>query len=285
MGLVDDLLQGGLQGFMTGKQMQRQSLLDQLQQQKYKEELDLQKQELNLRAKAFQFQQQESQRKGLLDQLEQERENLENMALGFRPGYTAEPQQTFDVLGRFGQMPAGLQSMVSEPTAQVSPESLIQPNVYIQQKRALDIEQQRADIDYKKAQAQAQRSLATTRQSKITDATKLGFKGSDAVRLVNDYQNHIMQVMKYNADAQLMDEPTIEITSWEEWKNKAAQAQGYTGKGISTPQQPTGKVTEQEMIDSLKESGVKSRGDFDINLIIKKYPYLNKETILKAFGT
>src|SRR3990172_12027659 len=141
MGLVDDLLQGGLQGFMTGKQMQRQSLLDQLQQQKYKEELDLQKQELNLRSKAFQFQQQEGQRKGLLDQLEQERKNLEGMALGFRPGYTAEPQQTSDVLGRFGQMPAGLQSMVSEPTAQVSPESVIQPNIYEQKRRQAELEE------------------------------------------------------------------------------------------------------------------------------------------------
>src|SRR3990170_4348228 len=60
MGFIDDLLQGGFQGFMSGKQMQRQSFIDQLQQQQYKERLDLEKQELNLRTKTFQFQQPET---------------------------------------------------------------------------------------------------------------------------------------------------------------------------------------------------------------------------------
>ena len=79
------LLEGLMEGYTTGKAHQRQSLLDQLEQQRYKEQLDLEKQNLNLRTKTFQFQQQESQRKGLVDQLQQEAEQYNKLGYAFFP--------------------------------------------------------------------------------------------------------------------------------------------------------------------------------------------------------
>src|SRR3972149_2763939 len=79
------LLEGLMEGYTTGKTHQRQLLIDQLQQQRYKEQLDLEKQDLSLRSKRFQFEQQETQRKSLFDQLEQEAEQYNKLGYAFFP--------------------------------------------------------------------------------------------------------------------------------------------------------------------------------------------------------
>jgi len=71
------LLEGLLQGYMTGKEHQRQSLLDQLEQQRYAEGLKLRKQALKMDEEQFKFQQSEAQRKAIEQKAQQEFEDTQ----------------------------------------------------------------------------------------------------------------------------------------------------------------------------------------------------------------
>lgn len=286
------------EGLVQGLKRRQQEIHDE---QRYTEELALRKKQLSFEEEMNKFRMAQAQRENAMSQLTSlVQPGLASQGLQINPQVaTQEPQSILEQIQGApiamidklrGIFEGGHPQYAEGVTPAVIPQpGYAQQKQYVQQKQALDLQEQQANIEYKKSQAQAQRSLAATRQSKITDATKLGFKGSDAVRLVNDFNDAYLAAVKHNADATLLGESSIELPLWEDYLDTAYKALNYTGKSQAPPELPAHiptnkKATEQDLIDSLKGAGAKTSKDFDINLIMQRYPYLNKQTILKAFG-
>src|SRR3990172_1133342 len=71
------LLEGLMQGIQEGQERKHQSLLEQLQQQRYGEELNLRKQALKMDEQQFKWQQSEAQRKTIEQKSQQEFEDTQ----------------------------------------------------------------------------------------------------------------------------------------------------------------------------------------------------------------